>query len=112
MNIKGQGHPLTFVQSHSDLTFSNVFSLETAMPIEAKFHVEPSWYGGIKINTNGICHMTNMAAMPIYGKTFKNLLLWIQKVNDVETWYGVLGIQVLPSLIKWCPWVYLDLIYG
>ena len=41
MNIKGQGHSLTLVQAHSDSTFSNFFSWETAMPIEAKFHVEP-----------------------------------------------------------------------
>ena len=40
MNIKGQGHSLTFVQSHSDSTYSNFFSLETASPIEDKFHVE------------------------------------------------------------------------
>ena len=26
-------------------TFSNFFSLETAWPIEAKFHVEPPWDG-------------------------------------------------------------------
>ena len=37
MNIRGQGHSLTFVEGHSDSTFSNFFSLETAKPIEAKF---------------------------------------------------------------------------
>ena len=36
MNIKGQGHSLTFVLGHSDPTFSNFFSLETAKPIGAK----------------------------------------------------------------------------
>ena len=39
MNIKGQGYSLTLVQGHSDSAFSNVFSLETARPIEDKFHV-------------------------------------------------------------------------
>ena len=68
MNIKGQGHSLTLVQGHSDSTFSNFFSLETAKSIEAKFHVEPPWDRGMKINTNGLCHMSKMAAMPIYGK--------------------------------------------
>ena len=29
----------------------------------------------MKISTNEMGHMTNMAAMPIYGKTLKNLLL-------------------------------------
>ena len=38
-NIKGQSHSLTFVQGHSDSTFSNFFSLETAKPIEAKLYV-------------------------------------------------------------------------
>ena len=43
MYINGQGHLLTFVQSHSDSTFSNFFFLEAAGPIEAKFHEEPQW---------------------------------------------------------------------
>ena len=68
MNIKGQGHSLTVIQVHSDSTFSNFFSLETAWPIEAKFHVEPPWDGRMKVNTNGLCYMTKMAVMPIYGK--------------------------------------------
>ena len=41
MNINGQGHSLTFLQDHSDSTVSNLFSLETARPIEANFHVDP-----------------------------------------------------------------------
>ena len=38
------------------------------MPIEAKFHVGPSWDGGMKVNTIGLSHITKMAAMFIYGK--------------------------------------------
>ena len=72
MNIKGQGHSLTLVQGHSDLTFSNFFSRETAWPIEAKFHMEPQWDGGTKVCSNGPGHMTKMAAMPIYDKNMKN----------------------------------------
>ena len=72
MNIKGQGHSLTLVQSHLDSTFSNFFSWETAWPIEAKFHMEPQWHGGTKVCSNGIGHMTKIAAMPIYGKNMKN----------------------------------------
>ena len=48
-------------------TSSNIFS-ETYGPIEAKFHMEPSWDGGTKVCSNGLGHMTKMAAMPIYGK--------------------------------------------
>ena len=40
---KGQGYSLTFVQCHSDSTFSNFFCSETARPIETKFHAESTW---------------------------------------------------------------------
>ena len=69
MNIKGQGHSLTMAQGDSDSTLSNFCFLETAWPIEAKFHVKPPWDERIKIYSNGLGHMTSMAAMPIlYGK--------------------------------------------
>ena len=71
MNIKGQGHSVTLVQGHSDSTFSNFFSLETAGPIESKFHVEPPWDERMKGCSNSSGDMTNMAAMPIYGKNLK-----------------------------------------
>ena len=67
MNKKGHGHSLTLVQDHSYSTFSNVFFFKTAMPIQAKFHVEPRWES--KVCSNGLGHMINMATMPIYGKT-------------------------------------------
>ena len=51
-------------------TFSNIFS-ETTRPIEAKFHMEPPWDGVMKVCSNGLGHMTNMAAIPIYGKNLK-----------------------------------------
>ena len=53
--------------------FSNVFSSETAWPIQAKFYVEPPWEGGTKVYINGPGHMTKMAAMPIYGKNLKKI---------------------------------------
>ena len=68
MNIKGQGHSLTLVQGHLASTFSNFFSLETTRPVEPKFHVEPPWDGKTKACSNGLGHMTKMAAMPIYRK--------------------------------------------
>ena len=46
----------------------NIFSSETALPIKAKFYVEPLWEGGTKVCINGPGHMTKVAAMPIYGK--------------------------------------------
>ena len=70
MNIKDQGHSLILVEHHSVSTFSNFFSLETARPIEAKFHVEPPWDGGMKVCSNGPGHITKIAAMLIYEKNF------------------------------------------
>ena len=74
-------------QSHSDLIFSNFFSSIMARPVETKFHVEPPWEGRTKAYSNGPGHMTTM---PIYGKTIKNLHLWNQKANDLETWNAAL----------------------
>ena len=100
MNVKDQGPSLTLVQGHSDSTFSNFCSLETAKPIEARFHVNPPWGGGIKIYPNGPGHMTNMAIMPVYVKNLKNLLLRNRKADDLEYWYAASGTQVLPSSFK------------
>ena len=53
--------------SHSDLIYSHFFSAIMAMPMEAKFHVEPPWDRGTKAYSNSLGHLTKMAAMPIYG---------------------------------------------
>ena len=79
------------------VTISNISS-ETAWPIKAKFIVEPPWEGGTKIYINGLGHMTKVAAMPIYGKTFKNILLQNQKSYDLETRNVTSGTQALQSL--------------
>ena len=50
-----------------------------------------------KVYSNGPGHMTNMAAMPIHGK---NLLLWNQKADDLESSYAASGTRVLPNLFK------------
>ena len=42
---------------------------------------------------------------PYMVKTLKNLLLWNQKADDLETWYASSGARVLPSLLKWWPWL-------
>ena len=49
--------------------------------------VDPPWDGGIKDSSNGlhVGHMTKLAAITIYGKTLKNLLLWNQKADDLES---------------------------
>ena len=53
-----------------NFTFSNL-SLETAKPIEAEFHMEPSGDRGMIVCSNGLDHMTKMPAMPIYDKILK-----------------------------------------
>ena len=81
-------------------TFSNIFSSKTTGPSEAKFHMEPLWDGRTKVCSNGPGHMTKMAAVPYKVKTLKNLLLWNQKADDLETWYAASGARVPPSLFK------------
>ena len=54
-------------------TISNDFSSETTEPIATKFHIQPPGPLGKKIYSNGLGHMTNMAAMPIYGKNLKKI---------------------------------------
>ena len=54
----------------------------------------------MKIYTNELGHMTNVAAMPIYGKNLKNLLLQNQQTDGLETKYVALCMGVLPKLFK------------
>ena len=54
-------------------TFSNIFSSESTGSIEARFHIEPPWDGGTNVCSNGPGHMTNMAAVSIYGKISSSL---------------------------------------
>ena len=78
--------------------FQTIFSSETTGPIEAKFHVEPSWDLGTKVCSNGPGHMTKMAAITIYSKNIKKIfssgterpmtlklgmLHWVLKYNQV-----------------------------
>ena len=53
-----------------------------------------------------------MAATPIYGKHFKDLLLRNWWTNFLETWYVASGTPTHYSLFKLWPWVDLDLFYG
>ena len=85
MNFNGQDHLLTLVQGHSDSTFSSLFSLETAMPIETKFHVEPTWGRGMKVCSNGPGHMIKVATMSICLN---------QKADDLESWYAALDTRI------------------
>ena len=61
-------HPSSVVRPS---TISNNFSSETAGSIATKFHIQPPGPLGKKSCSNDLGHMTNMAAMPIYGKNLK-----------------------------------------
>ena len=109
MHIKGQGHSLTFSQGNSDSTFSNFFFLETAWPIEAKFYVAPPWDKGLKVWSNGLGHMTKVAAMPIYGKKLKISSSVEPKGRWSRKLVCIIGYS---SLFKSWLWGDIDLFYG
>ena len=79
---------------------SNIFFSETAWPIKAKFYVEPPWVGGTIFCSRHLGHMTKMAATPIYGKPFKNLLLQNRRADFLETWHAASGTPAHHSLFK------------
>ena len=109
---QSQGHSLTFVEGHSDSTFSNFFSLETARLTEAKFHVDPPWDERMKIIQMVYGTWPRWRPCSHIVKTFKHLLFWNPKADDLETWFAALVTRVLPNLFKWWPWVDLDLLYS
>ena len=75
--------------------------LQNTGPIEAKFHMEPQWDGGIKVYLRGLGLMAKIAAMSIYGKNpSKNVLLQNQRANDLVAWYVALGPWAHHKLFK------------
>ena len=62
---------------------SNSFSKATGRVV-TKFHMEPPWAEGSKFCPNSLGHMTNMAAIPVHGENFKNLLCWKQWADCLE----------------------------
>ena len=57
--------------------------------------MESAWDEGTKVYSNGPGYMTKKAAMPIYGKNLKNLLLLNKKADDLEAWYAALKLGML-----------------
>ena len=57
---------IDFCPNLSDSIFLNFISSITIGPIEAKFHMEPPWDGGMKPCSNCPGHVTKMAVIPIY----------------------------------------------
>ena len=48
--------------------YQNIVFSQTIYPIELKFHVKTPYDKLAKISSKYFCHMTKMAATPIYGK--------------------------------------------
>ena len=80
--------------------FSKIFFSETPGPISANLHVEHPYERGTKVCIIGPGHMTKMAAMPIYGKTLKTLLLWNLWIDFNGTWYVAVGTLTHHRLYK------------
>ena len=76
---------------------SNSFCAEASGQTEVNLQVEPSWERGTQMYRNRWGHTTKMATISIYGKFFKNLLLWNRTSHDLKTWYAALGTRVLPN---------------
>ena len=74
--------------------------------------MEPPWDWGIKVITKVCVTWPRWPPCPYMIKTIKNLLLWNQKADNLETWFAASSTRVLPSLFKWCSWVDLDLFNG
>ena len=52
---------------------SKIFFSETALPIKAKFYVEPPWVGRTIFCSRHLGHMTKMATTPINGKNHSKI---------------------------------------
>ena len=81
-------------------TLLNDFSSENPGPIFFKLHVEPSVKEVLKICSNGHGPLIKIAAIPIYGKILKNLLLQNQESFKVQSWYIASWTQGLLNLSK------------
>ena len=113
MNIKGQGqgHSLTLVQGHSGSTFSNFFSWETAMPIEAKLNVASHWDRGTIVLYKWSRSHDQDGRHPIYGKNMKNSSSLEPKGQWPWKFVWCIKCSSTTKLLKWWPWFDLDLFY-
>ena len=78
---------------------SNIFSKVT-WQIEAMFPYWAFFRPGKDIFLGGLCHMTKMAAMPIYGKIPSNVFFLNLKAYDLETLYVALETLALQIFFK------------
>ena len=88
--------------------FQTSTPLKSLGQLSSKFHMETLGRG------NDSLFLVTLPIWPprpyMVKKTFKNLLLWNQRADDIETWYAALGMLDLPSLFKSLSSVDLDLL--
>ena len=104
MNAKGQSHSTILDQGNLDcrsIILKDIFS-KTAGPISIKVHMQPPVIGEMTLS-NGSGHMTQMAAMPKYGKELGKSSLKDNWADCLETWYVPLDDWILTSLFKRWP---------
>ena len=96
VSVKGLGHSLTLVKGYSDFKVKTCFSQKQFGDLEPKliWKLKGEWEWKFIQMSWG--YITNMAAMPIYDKNLKKLLLQKQKTDGLETWYVALSMWVLP----------------
>ena len=68
MRIQGQGHSLILVTVIQMCKIKTFFFSETTGPFVTKFPRKAFSNKEMKISKCGIGHMSNVAAMPVYGK--------------------------------------------
>ena len=74
-NALPQGSLILHTQMYRENS-SNIFSSETTGQVKAKFHMDPQWIGGKEAYSPHLSHMTQLSAMPIYGKTPLKIFFW------------------------------------
>ena len=77
---------------------SKIFFSETALPIKAKFYVEPPWVGGTIFCSRHLGHMTKMAATPIYGKNHSKIF-FSRTGRPISTKLGMLHWGPQPIIV-------------
>ena len=81
VNTKGQNHSLTYeLGLTANDNFKHLF--KATEPDVTKFYIDPPRAEGMKVCSNGPGHMTNIVAMPIYGKTFKTIF----SLEPIDRW--------------------------
>ena len=94
---QSQGHSLTLVQGHSDLMFTNFFSLETTGPVEAKFYVAPPLDLKTKVCSNSPSYDQDGRHAHISSKNLRKKI-FLSGTKKLTLKFGMQ--HLLPSLFK------------